>query len=129
MDAAIIFLLLAILFFIGVVLYVPLRWLAMRSVKPKEVPPDTLDPKRTHLTGLEIFALVLPLCLTIASPLVGFAIVLKATPDGQQLSDLIGWLILGSMVILAIVGAKIGQALSVLLLERSRYSARWRRDE
>ena len=101
----------------------------MRSVKPKEVPPDVLDPKRTHLTCLEVFALVLPLCLAIASPLVGVAIVLSTTPDGQQFSGITGWLILGSMVIPGIVGAKIGQALSRLLLQRSRYSARWHEDK
>ena len=128
-DAAPVFLLLAFLFFIGVVLYVPLRWLAMRSVKPKEVPPDVLDPKRTHLTCLEVFALVLPLCLGIASPLVGVVIVLSTAPDDQQFSDVVGWLFLGSIVVLSIVGAKIGQALSRLLLQRSRYSARWRDDE
>jgi len=56
-------------------------------------------------------------------------IVLSTTPDDQQFSDVVGWLFLGSIVVLSIVGAKIGQALSRLLLQRSRYSARWRDDE
>lgn len=128
-DATFIIFLLAILFVIGVVLYVPLRWLAMRSVKPEDVPPDKLDPKRTHLTCLEVFALVLPLSFAIASPIVGYALVRWVMPDGQQLSDLMSLMFLASTVLLAIIGFNIGQALSRILLQRSRYSARWHEDQ
>ena len=128
-DATFVISLLSILFVIGVVLYIPLRWLAMRSVKPEDVPPDKLDPKRTHLTCLEVFALVLPLSFTITAPIVGYALVRWITPDGQQLSDLMGWIFLGSIVVLGIIGFNIGQALSRLLLQGSRYSARWHEDE
>ena len=112
-------LLLAFLLLIGVLLFIPMRWLAMRSIKDNKEAPKGFDPKRTRLSGVEILALVIPLVSATLGMIAAIAIYALAVRDELELPEWVKWAYLLFIAAFAVSGHKIGDSISRRLLRRA----------
>ena len=112
-------LLVAVLLLIGLLLFIPMRWLAMRSVRQTKEAPKGFNPKRTPLSGVEIFALVLPLVSAIMGMIASLAIYALAVPDELEVPEWAKWTNVLFIAAFAVSGHKIGGSISRRLLRRT----------
>jgi hypothetical protein len=103
----------------GLLLFIPLRWIAMRSVISEKDPPKQFDPKRTPLSGVEILALVLPLCFIVSAVVLFSVIYALAMSKNIARTEWFGWFYLAFMIAGVGVAGKIGASVSNWLLRRS----------
>ena len=114
------FLMLIVFALVGVLLFFPLRWIAMRSVRQEDVPPEEFDPRRTPLSGVEIFALVLPPASFLLGGILGYVVYSRVWSADVGFPDWFQWVLFVLIFVFAFAAHRIGDSLSRRLLRNAK---------
>ena len=80
--------------------------------------PEKFDPKKTPLSAVEVFALVLPIVGTFASLALFFVVYDWIFPDSTEFPEDVKWINFVLMLVFAFGGGKIASDVSDKILER-----------
>ena len=79
---------------------------------------DDFDPKETPLSGLEVFALVLPILGPIVAVVLSFAVRAWAFPADAERPDWAGWLGFSVLLVIGLAAGKYSEVAADRLLLR-----------
>ena len=89
-----------------------------QSDKSKQVRTKEFDPKKTPLSGTEVFALVLPIVGPICSIALFFVVYAWVKPENAKLPEWVQWINLVFIIVMIIGAIKLSEVAAERILTR-----------